>query len=320
MIYPGSKDFAFTILDDTDGGNLGNIYPIYKHLDSIGLITTKTVWPLKYDDHLNSPYMHSSTLSDTEYLDFILWLRDRGFEVTWHGPTMESSVRTEVIKALKTFKKKLGYFPSLHVNHASNRDNLYWGRARFDSQLLKLGFKFLSHNSQYYSGEKEGSDFYWGDYAEKYIKYCRAFTFKELNCLKFNPSMPFQDPARSLVNYWFSSSSVDNVVEFERYVTKETIDNLVADKGICILSTHLAKGFCRNGMLRDSVKRILDYIASKNGWFVPVSEILDWRLSCGYGYEMTKFERRSQEFRWLAENLSSRIFQSKKSRHRWWKH
>src|SRR5437899_2238785 len=42
--WPEGKDFAFTIIDDTDNATLARIRPIYELLSELGLRTTKTVW------------------------------------------------------------------------------------------------------------------------------------------------------------------------------------------------------------------------------------------------------------------------------------
>jgi len=198
-----------------------------------------------------------------------------------------------------------------------NKENLYWGLSRFDSPMIRLLLKFLRYGDTNFSGDIEGSEYYWGDFAKQYIKYCRSFSFSGLNTLKFNPSFPYRDQSRSLVDYWFSTADADNVIEFENRVTKEAVNKLVSTQGICILSTHLAKGFCKGNEVRDSVKRILDYIASKDGWFVPVSEMLDWRISQGFGKNIGVRERLYLESYWVFEQIIGRL-PSPKKRAEWW--
>jgi hypothetical protein len=317
--YPENKTFAFTILDDTDSANMSNIEPIYRYLHSIGMRTTKTVWPLGYDDHLNSPYMYSSSLENKDYRDFMVWLKGEGFEITWHGPRMESSKREDILHGLEIFKTAFSNYPSLHVNHAMNADNLYWGLSRFDSPVIKFLLKLLRYDKRSFGGDIKDSEYYWGDFADKCIKYCRSFSFSELDTLKFNPSFPYKDSNRDLVDYWFATADVDNILEFESRVTTKTVDKLVSKGGVCILSTHLAKGFCKGGQVRDSVKRMLDYIANKDGWFVPVSEILDWRISEGFGKDIGVNERFNMEFKWALEQAAGRLPNFKK-KVEWWEY
>ncbi len=42
--WPDKKNFAFTIVDDTDNGTVENTKPVYDFLYEQGIITTKTVW------------------------------------------------------------------------------------------------------------------------------------------------------------------------------------------------------------------------------------------------------------------------------------
>ncbi len=42
--WPLNKEFAFTIIDDTDNSNLENVETIYEYLKSKNIKTTKTVW------------------------------------------------------------------------------------------------------------------------------------------------------------------------------------------------------------------------------------------------------------------------------------
>lgn len=44
MQWKSGKDFAFTIIDDTDGSTVGNTKPIYDYLAGRNIRTTKTVW------------------------------------------------------------------------------------------------------------------------------------------------------------------------------------------------------------------------------------------------------------------------------------
>src|SRR6185436_5946929 len=44
--FPGGARFAFTVMDDTDVATVENIRPIYRLFESLGMRTTKTVWPV----------------------------------------------------------------------------------------------------------------------------------------------------------------------------------------------------------------------------------------------------------------------------------
>ena len=44
--FPDGRQFAFTIIDDTDVATVENVAPMYALLERLGMRTTKTVWPV----------------------------------------------------------------------------------------------------------------------------------------------------------------------------------------------------------------------------------------------------------------------------------
>ena len=279
MVFPGNKRFAFSILDDTDDSTLKNIEPVYAYLRKHGFRTTKTAWPLDCPEG-SRHFFAAETLQDKGYLEFVHKLVDDGFELAFHGATMESSDRGRTQRGLEFFKQEFGSYPKLFCNHGHNRESLYWGSKRFQSLLLRQLVRFGRVGARdNYEGEKEGSPFFWGDLCKKHIKYVRNFTFDRLNLLDVNPDMPYRLSTTPYVNYWFSTADAPDVRAFNRLLSRERIDELVEKGGVCIVSTHFGKGFVRDGILNPETARILQYIGSQPGWFVPVSEILDYLLA-----------------------------------------
>jgi hypothetical protein len=129
-----------------------------------------------------------------------------------------------------------------------------------------------------YEGEEEGSPFFWGDLCKQHIKYVRNFTFHRLNILEVNPDMPYRFAKTPYVDYWFSTADAPDVRAFNRLLSRERIDELMEKGGVCIVSTHFGKGFVQGGVLNPEVAKILHYISTLPGWFVSVSEILDYLL------------------------------------------
>jgi hypothetical protein len=276
IAYPGQTEFAFTILDDTDDSTVENVGPIYQLLDELGMRTTKTLWPVACPEGSRS-YFAGKTLADDRYREFAHELARRGFELTWHCATMESSTRERTEQGLEVFRREFGAYPSIHVNHGENRENIYWGPKRYHSPLLRavrrLG-RFRRH--VVFDGEVEGSPYFWGDLCRRHFRYVRGFTFHEIDTLSADPGLVYRLTSTPYVNAWFSTSDAADVREFARLVTRRSIDRLRAHRGLCILSTHLGKGFVRDGRVDPRVADALRYTASLPGWFVPVSEILDW--------------------------------------------
>ena len=107
--YPNGKDFIFTIFDDTDVATLDYIRPIYDYLYELNFLTTKTVWPL--DHNGQSDYKGSHTLQNKGYSEYIKLLSQRGFEISYHGGSMESCTRKDILNAFDKFYQELGYYP-----------------------------------------------------------------------------------------------------------------------------------------------------------------------------------------------------------------
>ena len=91
-----------------------------------------------------------------------------------------------------------------------------------------------------------------------------------------NPSLPYQDPSRPYVNFWFSSSDGNNVETFNRLLSQENLDRLERERGVCIVYTHFSDGFVVDRTLNKTTMERLRDLASRNGYFAPVNEILDY--------------------------------------------
>jgi hypothetical protein len=303
MLFPSGKRFAFSILDDTDDSTLDNVKPAYDALKELGFRITKTVWPLDCPEG-SRLFFAGETLQNKHYLDFVHRLVEDGFELAFHGATMESSHRERTIRALELLRQEFGNYPRLFCNHGQNRENLYWGHKRFQTiafrRLSRLTRKERIH---YYSGETESSEFFWGDLCKKHITYVRNFTFNKVNILAVNPDMPYRIPSTKYVNYWFSTADAPDVHAFNRLLRYDRIDQLERDGGICIVSTHLGKGFVRNGKLNSDADGIFRYLAGKSGWFIPVSDLLDYLLKCHKGDELGQGQRIQLECRFLIDKL-----------------
>lgn len=275
MKFPDGRRFAFTILDDTDDSTLENVRPIYERLRSLGLRTTKTVWPMDCPEGSRN-YFAADTLQRPEYLAFVKELVRDGFELASHGATMEGSVRERTEAGLVFLEREFGHLPRLHANHGENMENLRWGFERFQSPLVRPLVRLLGrHPRDRFTGERRDSPYYWGDLFTRHFDYLRNFTFHDLDVLEHDPAMPYRLASTPEVRGWFSTTDVPDVGAFKRLVKRETLDALETRGGVCILSTHLGKGFVKDGRVDPQVDAMLEYVASKPGWFVPVSTLLD---------------------------------------------
>jgi hypothetical protein len=312
ILFPGGKRFAFSILDDTDVATVENVGPLYRLLDELGMRTTKTVWPLACPEG-SRDFASSQTLEDPEYLDFVRWLRGRGFEITWHGATMEASERERTARGLERFRELMGEYPRIHANHAYNRENLYWGPDRVDQPLLKAVIqRALPTPEGYYAGHQETSPYWWGDLAQRHVEYARNLTFDEVNLARINPSMPYRDAERPLVRWWFSCSDAEDRDEFTELLRPDRQERLERDGGWCIVATHLGKGFTKDGEVDRLVRRRLEMLAARGGWFAPVGEILDLLRARRTTEELPPDEWDRMQWRWARDVVRRKMRQSRR--------
>lgn len=303
---PAGKRFAFSILDDTDDSTLENVQPVYALLRELGLRTTKTVWPLDCPEG-SRHFFAAETLQDKAYLEFAHELAGAGFELAFHGATMESSQRERTLEGLEFLRSEFGHYPRLFCNHGQNRENLYWGPRRFRTAPLRmLSRVLLRENGDSSEGEKEGSKFFWGDVCRDIIRYVRNFTFDRLNMLEVDPGMPYHLASTPYVRYWFSTADAHDVEAFNRVLSRRRIDQLEADGDVCIVSTHFGKGFVKDGRVNPATESLLRHLAAKAGWFAPVSDVLDRLLEAGRGRTLTRREVLRLELRFVAERIRRR--------------
>ena len=301
--WPEGKRFAFSIVDDTDASTVENTKPVYDLLESCGIRITKTVWPLGFT---RKPHFGGGTLEDPDYCAWVLDLQAAGFEIALHGATDHPSTREETRRALDYFREVLGHDPRLHANHFGQTEGMYWGEARLNG-LPRLVYRtanaVLRRGTRYF-GHVEGSPYFWGDLCRERIEYVRNFTFPGVNTLKADPLMPYHDPRRPYVQFWFSSSQAPGVESFCALLRDEEQDRLVEEGGACIAYTHFGFGFAEDGRLNPRFARVVERLAGLPGWFVPASTLLDqlrgqpnWQPEPGIG------RLRALERRWLGSKL-----------------
>jgi hypothetical protein len=296
--WPDGKTFAFTVLDDTDSATLGNVSPVYDVLADLGFRTTKSVWPLSGD--LQKAFLPGDTCEDPDYRAWLLGLQEQGFEIASHGATYHTSKREETIRGLDEYKNIFGGDPVTCIQHGNNAEAVYWGRSRL-SGVNAIAYTLMTRFRQWnhWRGHVEGDPLFWGDVCKDRVKYVRNFVFPEINTLRACPSMPYHDPARPYVNYWFASTDGADLDAFNRVLCPENQDALEAEGGACIMYTHFAAGFADGGKVNDLWRGRMERLAKKNGWFVPVATLLDYIEQHRGHRNITRAERARLERKWL---------------------
>jgi hypothetical protein len=226
-----------------------------------------------------SPFEGSHTLEDAPYSEYVKELQSSGFEIGYHGASMASSKRERSIRAFEHFHKILGFYPRIGANHTNNIENLYWGECRFTNPIFRYLYRF-SHRGRTKpcQGHRKESEYFWGDLANEHICYLRSFTYNTVRLETITPHIVYRNPFIEWANYFFITSDANNVEDFNWLLHEKHQDLLASKGGVCIVSTHFGKGFTRDGSLNKRSRILLKRLSELNGWFVPVSKILDYIL------------------------------------------
>jgi len=294
--WPHGKRFAFTVFDDPDGQTLRHGRIVYDFLADLGFRTTKGVWPLSGP----RPSDDGQTCDEPAYRDWVQCLRHRGFEIGFHNATFDTSDREQTARGLERFASLFGGYPRAMANHYACRESIYWRADRLTG-LRRWTYQTLApwRMSWAASGHVPGHPNFWGDLCKAHIQYVRNFVYSDVNTLRACPLMPYHDPLRPYVNYWFASSDGANVKRFTTRLSEENQDRLEAEGGACIMYAHFGHGFAENGKLNPRFRQLMERLHKRGGWFVPVSELLDHLLSQRTSPVITDEQRADLEWRWL---------------------
>jgi len=301
--WPHGKSFAFSVFDDTDAGTVENLKPVYDHLLANGIRTTKSVWALPGTEP--PAVVGGLTCEDPAYLKWLIELQASGVEIGWHNATFHSSRRDETLRGLERFRDLFGHDPHSMANHTTCQEGIYWGENRV-SGWHRSFYNLLTRGQGrgWFRGHVEGDEFFWGDLCRSRLKYVRNFVFGDINTLKCCPWMPYSDPERPFANAFYASSEGGQVGPFVQTIREANQDQLEAEGGCCIMYTHFAKGFFRDGALNARFKSLIERLGRKNGWFVPVTELLDHIAKVRGGVQvLPPAERARLERRWLRHKL-----------------
>lgn len=301
VAWPDGKQFAFTVFDDPDAQTCDAGRRVYDFLGDLGLRTTRGVWPGPTVRAPNSP---GETCENGDYLRHTQHLQRAGFEVGYHNATKHSSTRGETIRGLDRFREFFGRDPSAMANHY-NAEAIYWGQARVTPPIRTLySIATFGRTSGVHFGHVERHPAFWGDVCKARVRYCRNFVYADINTLGACPWMPYHDPKRPWVSAWYASSEGSNVDRFTATLCEENQDRLEEEGGACIMYAHFGHGFVENGRLHSRFEQLMRRLSQRNGWFVPVSTLLDYLRSRQADPVITDDRRRSLESRWLWEKLS----------------
>src|SRR5205823_5027421 len=135
------------------------------------------------------------------------------------------SPRAETIRGLERFRSLFGPDPITYSTHFENAEGMYFGPDRLSGvKRAVYGFYARRRHPWRFRGHIEGDEYFWGDLCRAHVKYVRNFVYPDINTLKACPEMPYHDPARTYVNYWFASSEGSMVGSFNRTIAEANQD------------------------------------------------------------------------------------------------
>ncbi len=226
-----------------------------------------------------------------------------GFEIGCHMASCLTSERAKTIAGIERFKELFGKLET-YANHYDNLEAVYWGDARV-SGWVRWAYRLLTRfRSLPYQGHVEGTPYFWGDVCRRELGFVRNFVFADINTLKKCPYMPYYDPARPYVSAWYASSDATDGNRFCRLLARGNQEQLEREHGACIVYTHLARDFMRDGQVRRDFRDLMTLLSKRNGWFVPTGELLR-HIAAHHGgvHALSPRERRWLERSWLWDKL-----------------
>jgi hypothetical protein len=301
VAWPDGKRFAFTVFDDTDRATKENVQGVYSFLADYGFRSTKSVWVVEGAPERGE--CRGETCENPDYLQWVQSLQSRGFEIAFHNCTWHGLPRDDIRRALDRFVELFDNDPRSAANHTGVEESMYWADARLTG-WRRFVYNLLTRFRNYgkFRGQIEGDEYFWGDLCKARIKYFRNFVYRDINTLQCCPFMPYHDPLKPYVNYWFASSDGHDLNSFNRLLCESDQDRL-EEGGACIVYTHFASGFQREGKLDARFRQLMTRLSRKNGWFVPVATMLDHLLAQSSGHAISNGQRRRLELKWLLEKI-----------------
>lgn len=301
--WPNGHRFAFTVFDDTDRMTLQNGPAVYDLLGELDMRITKSVW---MTDAGRRRTTGGSSCDDPIYLDWVLGLQDAGHEIGYHLASDSSSPRAVSLEALDRFERVFGHPPRVGADHAGNRDCLYSGERRVSGPrraIYRQVVRLAQPTRPRFSGAEPSSPYFWGDLAQQRIDYWRRFTFAATDLLSTGPGV-YRDPATPYVNAWFDSGHAPRLLSLLERLHPSNLERLEQDGGLCVLYTHFGvDSLDRHGRPDPRLVRALRRLRELDGWFAPVSEVLDHVV---HERGMVELDRRSgarHQNRWILDRL-----------------
>jgi len=86
-------------------------------------------------------------------------------------------------------------------------------------------------------------------------------------------------------------------------LTEANQERLEAEGGACIMYTHFGRGFYEDGRLLPRFRALMERLAGRAGWFVPVTTLLDYIQAKRGPVTLVSPEREALERHWLKHKI-----------------
>lgn len=283
--HPAGKRFAFTIVHDADSAYSRRLAPLFEVFDALGLRLTVSAFALWADwagegaiwsrwrrpadaaERLRAP--RSVPLRDAEECAFYQSLAGRGHEIALHTPRETSSRREDLLRAFELFARAFGRAPAVYTEHSrrSKRDALANEGADPASPYYCLDLLVGAGPWVWV----DGPGAMYGDDARG------APTFAippEASPIDHRARQHYGlDRAFVRTGGWKNADGDG----FLRAYSTANLDALERGDGLALVYSHLDAGWLdpATGQMRADLRRRLEELAARPGWFAPAGEILD---------------------------------------------
>lgn len=280
--HPASYRFAFTIVHDADSAYSRRLEPLFDVFTQLGLrltVSTFAFWAdwarqgaiwsewktPSGDIPLDRP--KSVPWCDPDEFQFYLGLQNAGHEIALHSPCETSSPRDQVIAAFTEFERWFGHLPSVYVEHSSrsNKDALSNEGALESSPYYCLDL--MKHYAPWIWVDGQGALRPANDRKEFELLPTDSFANAYAESMYGLPKT-FRRTGR------WNAPGGDGFLDC---YTPQNIQQLESDAGTALVYTHLDHGWLdtHTNAMRADIRRRLESIASRPGWFAPAGVILD---------------------------------------------